>query len=195
MEEKIVHPTLFKQALKLEYLTIVWNVFEGLTCITLGMMSGSIVLLGYGLESGVEVFASSVVVWELKGTTAKRTQKALKMIGIAYFVVSGYIFLDAMQSLLQGDQPHRSLGGVLFMTITAIVMLTLGLYKRKVGKKLQSLTVLADAKFTLIDAALASAVLVGLGANVLFGWWWMDQAMALFLSGVAFREGLKELFT
>jgi divalent metal cation (Fe/Co/Zn/Cd) transporter len=184
---------LLNRALRLEYLTIAWNIFEGIVCIVIGFLSGSVALFAYGLESSVEVFASSVVIWELKGSGRGREKMALKMIGAAYLVVSAYIFVDAIKSIMDGDHPEASWTGIYFLVATAIVMTTLGLAKRKTGTKMKSASVLADAKFTLIDAALSTAVLVGLIVNSLFGWWWMDQALALFLAGAAFREGIKEL--
>jgi divalent metal cation (Fe/Co/Zn/Cd) transporter len=184
---------LYKKALWYEYLTIVWNIFEGVICILIGFFTGSVVLVAYGLESGVEVFASSVVVWDLKGIGKKREKRALKFIGFAYLIVSAYIFIDAAASIVKGDRPEKTLFGIFFIIITVLVMLFLGIRKRSIGRQMKSETVLADAKFTLIDGALAGTVLVGLVLNALFGWWWADQAMALFLSGVAFREGLKEL--
>lgn len=193
-QQKVTHSEIYKKALLLEYLTIGWNVFEGLSSVLVGILVGSVSLFAYGLESSIEVFASSVVVWELRGTDPKRERLALKMIGFAYLVVSAYIFFDASQSLLAGHHPERSFLGIILMVITAIAMGGLGLFKRDVGNKLGSQTVLADAKFTLIDASLAGTVLVGLIFNTAFGWWWMDQAMALFLSGVAFRKGVKEIF-
>jgi divalent metal cation (Fe/Co/Zn/Cd) transporter len=185
--------TLLKKALRLEYLTIVWNIFEGAVCMIIGLMSGSVALFAYGLESSVEVFASSVVIWELKGNGRGREKMALKMIGAAYLVVSAYICYDAIKSLMDGTHPEASLIGIIFLLATVIVMIILGVLKQRVGKKMGSASVLADAKFTLIDGALSATVLVGLLTNSLFGWWWMDQALALFLAGAAFREGIKEV--
>lgn len=159
----------------------------------LGLIIGSVSLFAYGLESSVEVFASSIVVWELKGRDKKRERYALKLIGVAYLVVSTYVFVDASRSLFEGTRAVSSSLGVILMAITALVMGGLGISKRIVGGKLGSKTVLADAKFTLIDGALSTTVLFGLLFNILFGWWWMDQAMALFIAGAAFREGVKEI--
>lgn len=184
---------LLKKALFLEYFTIIWNVLEGVSSMIVGLLTGSISLFAYGLESSVEIFAASVVVWELQETGIKRRKIALKLIGVAYLIVSAYIFYDASQSFLTGHHPERSFLGVILMIFTATVMGVLGIFKRAAGKKIGSQTVLADAKFTLIDAALSSTVLIGLVLNAVFGWWWSDQAMALFLSGVAFREGLREI--
>ena len=185
---------LLRKALILEYLTIAWNIFEGISCMFAGLISGSISLFAYGLESSVEVFASLVVVWDLKGAGKNREKYALKLIGVAYLIVSVYIFIDASRSLLSGSHASQSLFGLAVLLAAALAMMVLGLLKRDTGRKMGSATVLADAKFTLIDALLSTTVLVGLLFNFLFGWWWMDQAMALFLSGVAFREGAKELF-
>lgn len=184
---------LFNKALFLEYFSIGWNVFEGLSSILIGMLTGSVSLVAYGLESSIEVFASGVTVWTLKGTGGGREKKALKMIGLAYLIVSAYVFIDAAQSLLAGHHANRSTVAVILVVFLAAAMLLLGLYKRSIGLKLKNEVVLADAKFTLIDSALSATVLVGLIFNTLLGWWWMDQATALFLSGVAFREGLREL--
>lgn len=182
-----------KKALSLEYLTIGWNVFEGLSSVWVGVLTGSISLFAYGLESIIEIFASSVVVWELKGVDRNREKSALKLIGFAYLAVSAYIFIVASKSLLERHHPDRSFIGIILMIATVMVMGLLGLAKKTMGRKLGSSTVVADAKFTLIDAALASTVLVGLLFNTLLGWWWTDQIIALFLSGVAFREGIREV--
>ncbi len=192
-EEVNKQSPFYKKALFLEYLTIGWNVFEGVASMILGFIIGSVSLFAYGLESSVEVFASSVVVWELKSSSKKRERYALKLIGVAYLVVSTYVFVDASRSLFEGTHAQISSLGIALMAITALVMGGLGIAKRIVGKKLGSKTVLADAKFTLIDGTLSATVLFGLLFNALFGWWWMDQAMALFIAGAAFREGTKEL--
>ncbi len=185
---------LHKKALWYEYVTIAWNIFEGIVCVTIGILSGSVVLMAYGLESSVEVFASSLVVWDLKGGKKEREKIALKLIGLAYFVVSLYIFIDAAGSLFEGKHPDKSIPGIIFIIATVIMMMILGIGKKKIGEKMKSETVLADAKFTLIDGGLAGTVLVGLVLNAFFGWWWADQVMALFLATVAFKEGLKEIF-
>jgi len=189
-----MHDKLLKKALFYEYLTIAWNILEGIVCIAIGLLSGSIVLVAYGLESGVEVFASAVVVWDLKDPGNKREKKALTYIGFAYLIVSLYIFVDASASLFGKHHPDKTISGIIFIILTVVVMVVLGLIKRQIGKQMKSETVLADAKFTLIDGALAGTVLVGLAVNALFGWWWADQLMALFLAVVACKEGIHEVF-
>ena len=183
---------LLRKALFFEYLTIVWNVLEGIVCITIGVLSGSIALIAYGLESGIEVFASSIVVWDLKGAKKEREKFALMLIGSAYFLASIYIAVEAMTSLSAHKHPETSFPGIIFIILTIVVMVSLGLIKSVIGKKMKSGTVLADAKFTLIDGGLAAAVLIGLILNAFFGWRWADQLMALILALVAFREGIGE---
>ena len=185
--------TVLTKALQLEYITIAWNICEGFLSVCIGLITGSVALIAYGLESSIEVFASSVTVWELKGSNKKREKQALRLIGYAYLLVSVYIFFDAFKSLLDNHHPERSYLGILLMIVTASIMLWLGIAKKRVGKKLNSQTVLADSKFTLIDAVLSITVLIGLALNTLFGWWWADQVMAIFLAIVAFQEGVKEI--
>lgn len=182
--------SLLSKARQLEIFTIVFNIFEGLSSIIIGLILGSVSLFAYGLESSVEVFASSVVLWELE-KRKHRTKLALRLIGLAYLIVSAYVFVDALGNLLLKHQPQRSFLGIILMVITALGMIILGIKKTNVGKQLESQTILADAKFSLIDASLSIAVLIGLAFNTLLGWGWMDSVIALFLSGVAFREGMK----
>ncbi len=184
---------LLKRALLLEYITIGWNILEGIVCILVGISTASVSLLAYGLSSGVEIFASGVVVWDLKGANKQREKIALKMIGFSYIIVAVYVFFDAIRSLLEGNHPDRTYIGILILSCSATAMIIIGAAKYVVGKKMKSATVLADAKFTYVDAALSLAVLTGLAFNTIFGFWWMDPAMAIFLAGFAFREGLREI--
>lgn len=182
---------LRRRVLSLEYLTIAWNVAEGGISIVVGILAASVALFAFGLDSAVEVFASAVVVWQLHGAAREREQWALRLIGGAYLVVAVYIAADSARSLISRHHPGASPTGIVFMALTVLVMLVLGTTKRHFGRRLASATVLADAMFTLIDAALSAAVLVGLVLNAAAGWWWADPAMALVVSALAFREGLE----
>lgn len=182
-----------RRALLAEYATIVWNVFEGAASIAAGIAAASVALVAFGLDSTVEVFASAVVVWELHGTTRERERLALKLIGIAYLVVALYVAQDAVRSLWGRHHPSPSPAGIALTAATVVVMTALALLKLRIGRALDSATVLADARFSLVDAGLAGTVLVGLSLNQVFGWWWADQALALLLAVLAAREGLEEL--
>lgn len=123
--------TFLDKALKLEYITIAWNIFEGVAAIFMGISTGSIALFAYGLESSIEVFASSVVVWELKGFKNAREKTALKLIGLAYILVSAYILFEALHGLLSHQHAQRTFTGIILMIFIAFGMGTLGVLKRQ----------------------------------------------------------------
>jgi divalent metal cation (Fe/Co/Zn/Cd) transporter len=184
---------LRRQAFLLEYLTVAWNIFEGVAAILVGLAAGSVALVGFGLDSMVEVFASLVVVWELYGGEQERERPALRLIGSAYLVVAVYILWNSLQSLVAGNHPSGSPLGVALTSMTVVAMLTLSAGKRWVGSRLQSQTVLADARFSLVDGLLAASVLAGLVLNLAVGWWRADPAFALVLAAAAGREGIESL--
>jgi divalent metal cation (Fe/Co/Zn/Cd) transporter len=121
----------------------------------------------------------------------RREQRALRLIGIAYLVVAVYIGWDAIRSLLDGNRPEASPGGMILLAGTVLVMGALGMAKLRVGHHLESPTVVADGRFSLIDASLALAVLAGLVLTASFGWWWADGLLALLIAVVALREGIE----
>src|SRR6185312_8067177 len=149
--------------------------------------------LAFGLDSSVEVFASAVVVWELRGADRRGERRALRAIGAAYILVAIYVLIQAANALRLAEPPESSPVGMVFIGATVVVMLGLGLAKLRVGRRLDSPTVIADGRFSLVDCALAAAVFVGLALVALFGWWWADPALAIVISLLAFYEGAKGL--
>lgn len=182
---------LRQSALRLEYVTVAWNAIEGLAAIAAGLAAGSIALVAFGLDSSVEVFASLVVIWELRGVDRGRERRALRLIGVGYLVVAAYIGWDASSAIIIGKHPAASPIGMLLLAATVLVMGGLGVAKLRVGGQLGSPTVRADGRFSLIDGSLALAVLVGLALSAAFGWWWADPMLALLVALVALREGLQ----
>jgi divalent metal cation (Fe/Co/Zn/Cd) transporter len=180
---------LRRRALGLEYTTIAWNVLEGLAALIAGVLAGSVALVAFGLDSSVEVFASAVVVWELRGADRRRERGAVKAIGAAYLVVAVYVLLDAGNALRVANRPETSPIGMLLLASTVVVMAALGIAKLRVGRRLGSATVFADGRFSLVDGALAGAVLAGLALTAILGWWWADALLAVGISALAFREG------
>ena len=180
-------------AFRLEYATIVWNVLEGAFAVTAGLLAGSVSLVAFGLDSSVEVFASAVVVWELRGADRRGERRALRAIGSAYILVAVYVLIQAVNALRLAEPPESSPVGMVFLGATVFVMFGLGLAKLRVGRRLDSPTVIADGRFSLVDGSLAAAVFVGLALVALFGWWWADAALAIVISMLAFYEGLKGL--
>jgi divalent metal cation (Fe/Co/Zn/Cd) transporter len=181
---------LLQRAFQLEYVTIGWNTLEGIVAIAAGLSAGSVALVAFGLDSSVEVFASLVVVWELRGSDRSGEQRALRLIGLGYIVVGGYVAWDTAMSILAGHRPEASPIGIVFLAGTVVVMLLLGMGKLRVGRTLDSPTVCADGRFSLIDGALAGAVLIGLLLTAILGWWWADGLLAGVISLLALREGI-----
>lgn len=181
--------SLRRRALALEFVTIAWNLLEGVLAIVAGLLAGSVALVAFGLDSSVEVFASAVVVWELRGVDRRRERRAVRAIGAAYLVVAVYILLDSGNALRIANRPEASPMGMLLLAATVLVMAVLGIAKLRVGRELHSATVTADGRFSLVDGSLAGAVLVGLALTALLGWWWADALLAIGISLLAFREG------
>lgn len=184
---------LRRRAFWLEYTTIGWNLFEGGAALAAGILAASVALVAFGLDSTIEVFASAVVVWQLHGANEEREARALQLIGGAYLAVSVYVLQEAIRSLVAGHRADASPGGIVLLCGTVVAMLLLALGKQRTGKRLGSATVLADARFSVIDAALAGAVLVGLVLNAALGWWWADQALAILIALLAAKEGVEGL--
>ena len=182
---------LRRWAFRLEYVTVAWNAFEGSAAIVAGIAAGSVALVAFGLDSSVEVVASLVVIWELRGIDRGRERRALRLIGIAYFVVAVYVAWDAIGALLGGARPAASPAGMLLLAATVVVMGALGVAKLRVGRRLDSSTVRADGRFSLVDASLALTVLFGLVLTAAIGWWWADSVFALLIAGLAGREGVE----
>jgi divalent metal cation (Fe/Co/Zn/Cd) transporter len=180
---------LRRRALALELATIAWNVLEGVMAIVAGLLAGSVALVAFGLDSSVEVFASAVVVWELRGVDRRRERRAVRAIGAAYLVVAVYILLDSGNALRIANRPEASPIGMLLLAATVLVMAVLGIAKLRVGRELHSATVTADGRFSLVDGSLAGTVLVGLALTAMLGWWWADALLAIGISLLAFREG------
>lgn len=181
---------LYKKVLALQYLTIAWNVIEGVVTISVGILTGSVSLFAFGLESWVEVFSSLVAVWELKGIGTVRRKSALKMISLALLVVAIYIAVNAIDSFIDGHHAKPTSLGMAYMASVTVVMFILGSVKRQFGHKMKNPVILAESNFTILDSALSGSILVGLLLNAWLGWWWTDQLLALLIAGNAFREGL-----
>ncbi len=182
--------------LRLEYATIVWNVVEMVIAIGLGVAARSVALVAFGLDTMVELFASGVVVWHLRhpGRDSDRiTARALRLVAVAFFVLAVVVTVGAVSALATSTAPDESPIGIAYLALTAVVMLSLGAAKRATGRRLGSEPLTAEARMSIIDAALAVGVLIGLAANTLFGWWWADPIAALLVAAAAIREGIENL--
>jgi divalent metal cation (Fe/Co/Zn/Cd) transporter len=186
-------PALRRRALRLEYVTIGWNAVEGTLAIVVGILARSVALTAFGLDSSVEVFASAVAAWQLRGASERRERLALRLIGACFLVVALYIGFEAVRHLVQERRARTSVAGVVLTAAAGAIMLVLGLSKRRVGRALGNAVLRAEARFSLVDAALSATVLIGLVLNLAFRWWWADPAAALVLAAYSLREAIEGL--
>jgi divalent metal cation (Fe/Co/Zn/Cd) transporter len=182
------------RGLRLEYATIVWNVVEMFIAIGLGVAARSVALVAFGFDTMIELFASGVVVWHLRhpGRDSDRiTARSLHLVAGAFFVLAAVVTVGAVSALAARATPDESPIGIVYLALTAVVMLSLGAAKRATGRRLGSEPLTAEARMSVVDAALAIGVLIGLAANALFGWWWSDPIAALLVAVAAIREGIE----
>lgn len=186
-------PTLAKESLlrhgvNLERITLAWNVVGVLVLGFAAVVDRSVALAGFGLDSLVEIGASTVVLWELAGAGEERQRRALRLIGGAFIVLAVYIAAQSTVVLVTGYHPRHSLLGIGWTAITATVMFGLAADKTRTGRALENRVLLTEGRVTLVDGLLAAAVLVGLALNAGFGAWWADPAAGF----VIVFYGLKE---
>ena len=177
------------RALRLEYLTVGWNVIEAVVAVAAGVAANSIALIGFGLDSTVEIFAASVVIWQLRGIREEREQRALRLIAISFFALAAYVVVEAARDLVVGAEAEESGVGIALASASLIAMPLLGLAKRRTGQRLNSPTLIADSAETLLCAYLSAILLAGLVLNATVGWWWADPIAAIGIAGLAVREG------
>ncbi len=183
---------LQRRALRLEYATIGWNVGEAVLTITLGIIAGSLALIGFGTDSIIEVFASSVVVWHLlpghQADSPTRTRLALRLVAVAFLVLAVALTVAAVRDLSSGRRAEESLFGIVYLAVTAVVMFGLAVQKRRLAGVLGSAPLRSEATMTFLDGVLSTATLTGLALNAAFGLWWADPAAALVVAVFAFNE-------
>lgn len=187
---RLKHEVLSRRGLRLEYATLGWNVIGLGVLAAAAIGAGSPALAGFGLDSLIEIFASLVVVWQLKGVHADRETKSMRLIGTAFAVLAGYLVIQLVIVFATGVRPATSGQGILWTALTFVVMLALAVGKIRTGNALGNPVLRAEGKVTLVDAYLAGAVLVGLVLNALFGWWWADPLAGLVIVYYATREAL-----
>ncbi len=180
---------LRQRALWLEYLTIGWNSIEAVVAVAFGVAARSIALIGFGLDSLVEVFAASVVVWQLRGVSREREERGLKLIALSFFGLAAYVTVEAVRELVAGEAASESVPGIVLALTSLAIMPLLALGKKRTGQRLGSKTLLADSKETLLCSYLSVVLLAGLVLNATVGWWWADPLAALGIAYLAVREG------
>ncbi len=191
---------LRRRALLLVWIGEIWNMVEAGVALWSGIVAGSVALLAYGLDAIIELFAGAVLIWHLSREWGEHEEgaaekKALKLVGITFFVLSTYILVQAVATLLGWfAEPRESLVGIILVVASAVVMTLLFFWKTNLAKKLGSPALRAEAKQSLACDLQDLTLLVGLGANALWGWWWADPVAALALIPWLLKEGWKSVF-
>jgi divalent metal cation (Fe/Co/Zn/Cd) transporter len=184
---------LQRRALRLEYATIAWNLGEAVLTIGLGITARSLALIGFGTDSIIEVFASSVVVWHVRPGHAvdepERTRLALRLVAAAFFVLAIVLAAVALRDLATGRRAGESQFGIAYLAVTAGVMFGLAVTKRRTAEALDSAPLRSEASMTFLDGILSTLTLTGLALNAALGWWWADPAAALLVAVAAAGEG------
>ncbi len=170
--------------------TITYNIIEAIVAISAGTVANSTALIGFGLDSVIEVASAAAVAWQFSGPDpGARERVALKVIAVSFFALAVYVTVEAVRTLLGADAAGTSTVGIVLAALSLLVMPSLSLAQRRAGRELGSLSTVADSKQTLLCAYLSGVLLVGLLLNSLFGWAWADPVVAIVIALVAVREG------
>lgn len=172
--------------------TIAYNVIEAVVALWAGAAASSAALIGFGLDSVVEVLSAAAVAWQFSRRDPERWERpTLRVISITFFVLAAYVSVSAVLALTGVTEPEHSTVGIILAAVSLLVMPAVSLLERAAGRELGSATAVADSKQTMLCALLSAAVLLGLALNTLFGWAWADSVAALVIAVFAVREGIE----
>lgn len=178
----------------LEYFTVGYNSLEGIIAIASGLLAGSIALVGFGFDSVIEVISGCALLWRLYGDAdesrrERNEQRALRIVGVSFFLLGAYIAFDGVKSLILGEAPEESMVGIGLAAVSVVVMPLLVRAKRRVARSIGSAALHADATQTQICTYLSAILLGGLVLNAVAGWWWADPLAALVMVPIILKEG------
>ncbi len=191
---------LHKRALRLSYFTVVYNVFEGVVSVLVGLWAGSVALVGFGLDSFVESMSGGVMIWRFsrhpdisKAEEQRIERKAIKLIASTFFIFAAFVLYESVKKLYLREAPDPTLLGILIALVSLVVMPVLFYMKYKTGKEIGSRSLVADSKQTLACVFLSVSLLVGLGLNYFFGLWQADPVVGLVVVAFLVKEGYTTL--
>ncbi|MCK5237148.1 MAG: cation transporter [Deltaproteobacteria bacterium] len=194
--ENTMNEDLKGKALLLEYVTVGYNILEGLISIIAGVLSGSIALIGFGFDSAIESASGAVLIWRLRvhgkispDKEERIEKKAVKLVGYSFFVLGFYVLFVSVKKLYYFEIPEPSLTGIVIAILSIIIMPVLARMKFNLGKKAGLRSLVADSKQTYLCALLSVALLIGLSLNYFFSLWWADPVAALVIVVLIFKEG------
>ena len=182
-------------ARRLEYATLGWNTVEAGVSVTFGILAGSVALVGFGVDALIESVSGLVLLWRLRSGEVgeSRERRALQFVGASFLVLAAYVLWDAGKALIEREPPEASTIGIVIATVSLIVMPLLARAKRRVAQRIRSEALAADSRQTALCAYLSAILLLGLGLNYLFGWWWSDPLAALVMVPIIAWEGIEAL--
>jgi divalent metal cation (Fe/Co/Zn/Cd) transporter len=183
--------SLRRRGFGLEFVTLGWNVVGVVVLAVLAITSSSVALVGFGLDSLIEIGASTVVLWELSGNGEQRQRRALRLIGAAFVALALYLLVQSTVALIAGHHASPSIGGVVWTAITAGVMFSLATGKSRTGRALGNPVLMTEGRVTFVDGLLAVAVLLGLVLDLTLGWWWADPVAGYVIVYYATREAIE----
>ena len=189
---------LVRQGQRLEYFAVIWNAVEGLVAVVAGLIAGSISLVGFGIDSFIEVTSGSVLLWRMSVDANVRDRernekRALRIVGLCFSLLAVYIGFESGSDLWFRRAPEHSIPGIVLACLSLVVMPLLSRSKRTVGHALNSAAMQADAKQTQFCTYLSAILLLGLVLNAVFGLWWADPAAALVMVPIIAKEGIERL--
>lgn len=180
---------LRKKGLKLAWFIVGWDLVEGIIAVTAGLIAGSIALVGFGIDSAIEVFAALVVIWQLSKASDGRYKTALKLIAASFFILAAYVGYKSISDLVGHHEPDVSVIGIVLSIVATAVMVPVAIMQKRTGHALGNKVLIAQSKETWLSNYLSISLLVGLSLNAIFGFWWADPAIALLIAAVAAKEG------
>jgi divalent metal cation (Fe/Co/Zn/Cd) transporter len=187
---------LIQRGERLEYFTILWNSIEGLLSVGAGIAAGSIALVGFGLDSFIEVISGSALLWRMKADRDRDHREhaeriSLRVVGFCFLALAAYVAINSVHSLLQKSGPERSLLGIAIGVAALFVMPLLSRAKRDVGRAINSQAMIADSQQTQFCTYLSAVLVAGLLLNFFLGWWWSDSVAALVMVPIIANEGIE----
>ena len=190
--DRRTYERLAKRAKLLSWLSLAWMTVEGAVAISAGLVASSIALVGFGLDSAIEGFASLVIVWRFTGSrmfSAVAETRAQKLVAIQFFLLAPYVAVESVRALIGGERPDETWVGMALAASSVVLMPLLGIAKQRIADQIGSAATKGEGRQNMLCAYLAGALLVGLAGNVLVGAWWLDPGVGLLIAGVAVKEG------
>ncbi len=198
MEITLGRPQIAARGKRLEYFTIVWNSLEGLVAIVAGAFAGSISLVGFGIDSFIEVISGAALLWRMSVDAdvhrrERNERLSLRIVGVCFLALAVYILYESVSDLVARSAPQHSLPGIVLACVSLVAMPLLSRAKKKVGAELDSRAMKADARQTDFCVYLSAILLAGLVLNAALGWWWADPVSALVMTPIIGKEGFEAL--